>query len=132
MIRPACAATTQRGTACKGIVPLGRTYCLVHDPELAEKVAEARRRGGTTAMKLKLLAGKRQRLDTPHKLLTFVSDLALDTLSGSIDPNVSRATAYAVSLQMKLLETAEIERRLSDLEAQLQTYGAQQRGGSRW
>jgi uncharacterized coiled-coil protein SlyX len=117
--RAACAATTLRGASCRGIVPLGRTRCLVHDPELADRVAEARRRGGTTAMKLKLLAGKRQRLDTPRKLLAFVSDLALDTLSGSIEPDVSRATAYAVSLQMKLLETAEIERRLGELEERL-------------
>jgi len=127
VIRSACAATTQRGTDCKGIVPLGRTLCLVHDPDLADRVAEARRRGGTTAMKLKLLAGKRQRLDTPKKLLTFVSDLALDTLSGSIDPNVSRATAYAVSLSMRLLETADLERRLEALEAQLARQGETKR-----
>jgi len=132
MIRPACAATTQRGTACKGIVPLDRTLCLVHDPDLADRVAEARRRGGTTAMKLKLLAGKRQRLDTPKKLLAFVSNLALDTLSGSIDPNVSRATAYAVSLQMKLLETADLEQRLESLEAHMPTAGTQRRSGGHW
>jgi len=113
-------------------VPLGRTLCLVHDPDLADKVAEARRRGGTTAMKLKLLAGRRQRLDTPRKLMAFVSNLALDTLSGSIDPNVSRATAYAVSLQMKLLEASDLERRLEALEAQLPTTGAQRRVGRQW
>ena len=117
MNEPSCAATTQRGTPCKGIVPGGRTLCLVHDPELADKVQAARRHGGTVSMKLKLLQGRRQRLDTPKKLLAFVSDLALDTLSGSIEPDVSRATAYAVSLQIKLIEQADLEQRLAALEA---------------
>ena len=117
MIEPRCAATTQRGTPCRGIVPNGRTYCLVHDPELADKVQAARRRGGTVSMKLKLLQGRRQRLDSPKKLLAFCSDLVLDTLSGSVEPDVSRAVAYAVNLQIKLLEQTDLEARLAALEA---------------
>jgi hypothetical protein len=89
----------------------------VHDPELADKVQAARRRGGTVSMKLKLMQGRRQRLDSPKKLLAFCSDLALDTLSGSVEPDVSRATAYALSLQIKLLEMHDLEHRLADLEA---------------
>jgi hypothetical protein len=129
MTQPACVATTQRGTPCQGIVPGGRTLCLVHDPELADKVQAARRRGGTVSMQLKLLQGRRRRLDSPKKLLAFVSDLALDTLSGSIEPDVSRATAYAVSLQIKLIEQADLEQRLAALEAAAEP--AQHRSGRR-
>jgi hypothetical protein len=107
---------------------------LVHDPELAERVQAARRKGGTVAMKLRLLQGRRQRLDTPKKLLAFCSDLALDTLSGSIEPNVSRATAYAVSLQIKLIEVSDLQARLEALEAlaKAQPVPAAERGSGRW
>jgi hypothetical protein len=92
-------------------------------------VQAARRRGGTVSMKLKLLQGRRQRLDSPKKLLAFCSDLALDTLSGSVEPDVSRAVAYAVSLQIKLLEQADLEVRLSALE---QAAGQHQPRRGRW
>jgi hypothetical protein len=128
VIEPRCAATTQRGTPCKGIVPNGRSYCLVHDPELADKVQAARRRGGTVSMKLKLLQGRRQRLDSPKKLLAFCSDLALDTLSGSIQPDVSRAVAGALSLQVKLLEMHDLEARMQALEATTQQKGNRRHG----
>jgi hypothetical protein len=117
MTQQACAAVTQRGTPCKGIVPAGRMYCLVHDPELKDKVTAARRRGGSTAMKLKLLEGKRLKLDTPAALVRFNAGLIQDTLAATVDPGVSRAVSYAIANQLRLLETADLETRLAALEA---------------
>jgi hypothetical protein len=119
----ACAATTQRGTACRGIVPLGRSHCLVHDAELAEQVEAARRRGGTMAAKLRVLQGKRQRLDTPRALVRFVSDLLQDTLAGSVDPKVANAVINGVNAQRALVEMSDLERRLAELERVLGAQG---------
>jgi hypothetical protein len=113
----ACAATTQRGTRCRGIVPAGRSHCLAHDPELRDKVQAARRRGGTVAMKLRHLQGRRQRLDSARALVKFLGDLAQDALAGTVAPDVARTVAYCVSIQKGLIESAEIERRLARLEA---------------
>jgi hypothetical protein len=126
-----CAATTQRGTACRGIVPLGRPHCLVHDPELAEKVAAARRRGGTMAAKVRVLQGRRQKLDSPRALVRFVSDILQDTLAGSIDPKVCNAVINAVNAQRALLEAAQFDQRLAVVEEWM----SQQRAkgdGRRW
>jgi hypothetical protein len=100
-------------------------YCLAHDPERRDEVTAARSQGARKANSLRAFHGKRLKLDSASALLKFVSGLAQDTLSGVVEPDVSRAVAYAVSLQIKLVELADHERRLADLERQ---YG--QRGRS--
>jgi len=91
----------------------------MHTDELRGQVAAARRRGGTVAMKLRVLQGKRQKLDTPKALVKFVSDVMQDTLAGTIEPDVARAALYAVSIQRQLLESSTLEQRLASLEERL-------------
>jgi hypothetical protein len=128
--KPTCAATTQRGTPCRGIVPLHRAYCLAHDPELAEKVAAARRRGGTVAMKLRHLQGRRLRLDTVPALAKFTSTIVQDVVAGTIEPDVARTALYGVSIQRQLIELADVEARITQLEKAAELVG--DAGGRRW
>jgi hypothetical protein len=88
----------------------------MHAPDLADKVEAARRRGGTMAAKVRVLQGKRQKLDSPRALVRFVSDLLQDTLAGTVDPKVANAVINGVNAQRALLEAGEIEGRLADLE----------------
>jgi hypothetical protein len=88
----------------------------MHDPERAAAVEAARRRGGTTAMKLRVLQGKRAKLDTPRALVRFVSDVMQDTLAGTIQPDVARAALYGVSIQRVLIEASATEARLAAVE----------------
>ena len=119
MSQPVCTATTKGGSACRSFALPERSTCLMHTDELRGQVAAARRRGGTVAMKLRVLQGKRQKLDTPKALVKFVSDVMQDTLAGTIEPDVARAALYAVSIQRQLLESSTLEQRLASLEERL-------------
>jgi hypothetical protein len=116
MSQPVCTAATKRGSACRSFALPGRPTCLMHTPALRAQVDAARRRGGTVAMKLRVLQGKRQKLDTPRALVRFVSDVMQDTLAGQIEPDVARAALYAVSIQRVLIEATDLQTRLAEVE----------------
>jgi hypothetical protein len=125
MSQPVCTATTKAGSACRSFALPDRATCLMHTDELRGQVEAARRRGGTVAMKLRVLQGKRQKLDTPRALVKFVSDVMQDTLAGTVEPDVARAALYAVSIQRVLIEASGTEARLAAVERLL----AQRRSG---
>jgi len=114
--QPSGTATAKSGSQCRAFALPDRTTCLTHTPELAAQVEAARRRGGTAAMRLKVLQGKRSKLDTPRALVKFVADVAQDTLAGTIEPDVARAALYAVSIQRVLIEASATEARLDQVE----------------
>ena len=116
MNQPTCTATTRAGAPCRSFAPPGRPYCVMHDPEKAAAVAAARARGGTVAAKLRVLQGKRLRLDTAAALVRFTADVVQDTLAGTVEPDVARTVLYGVSIQRQLVEVADHERRLAKLE----------------
>lgn len=88
----------------------------MHDPARAAAVAAARARGGTVAAKLKILQGKRARLDSQHALVRFVSDVVQDTLAGTVEPDVARVVLYGISIQRALIEASGLEKRLAEVE----------------
>ena len=116
MSQPACTATTNGGNACRSFALPGRPYCVMHDPEKATAIAAARARGGTVAAKLRILQGKRARLDTQHALVRFVGDVVQDTLAGTVEPDVARAVLYGISIQRALIEASGLEKRLAEVE----------------
>jgi hypothetical protein len=114
--QPICTAITKRGGPCRSFALPDRPTCLMHTPELRAQVEAARRRGGTVAMKLRVLQGKRERLDTPRALVRFVASVVQDTLAGTVQPDVARAVLYGVSLQRVLIEASSLESRLAEVE----------------
>ena len=114
MTRPACGAPLERGGACQAFaLPSGR--CWNHDPARAAERRAARARGG----KVKALHCRRLKLDNPQALVKFVGDVVQDTLSGVVEPDVARAVLYGCSIQRRLLEASDLERRLLELERRL-------------
>ena len=79
-------------------------------------------------MKLRVLQGRRLKLDTPRALTRFLSDLMQDTLAGTVEPGVGRVVAYCISTQRQLLETSDLAQRLAALER----VAAGPRERSRW
>jgi hypothetical protein len=79
----------------------------------------ARRRGGQRTGQLRLLRGKRRRLDSPSALVRFTADVIQDVLAGQVEADVARVCLYGVSIQRQLLEVSDLERRLTDVEAML-------------
>jgi hypothetical protein len=121
-----CRAPTKSGRPCKGFLLPGRNVCLSHAEDLAETVQRARARGGTAAAKIRALEGKRRRLEKPAELARFLSNLAEDTLSGTVDAGVARSVAYIAAVLRQVVETSDLAKRLEALEA------AQQQGTGRW
>jgi len=113
--QPGCQGTTKHGASCRSFALPNRVYCVMHDPELADKVSAARVRGGTAAAKLRLLQGRRLRLDTPAALVRFTGGLLQDALAGTVDIDTARTIGYLVSVQLKAIEQA----RQSDVEQML-------------
>ncbi len=127
MNQPRCTASAKHGGSCRAFALPGRETCRVHAPEYAAAVQADRVRGGQMAGRLRAIEGKRKRLDSPRALVKFLSDVAVNTLSGSIDPSVSRAVVYAVATLRQTMESADLEQRLARLEQQLA-----QQGTKRW
>ena len=110
-----CRSKTKAGASCRAMVLPGRDVCIAHAPDMAEKIAAARMRGGTAAAKLRLLQGKRLRLDSPAALVKFTGGLLQDALAGTVDIDTARTIGYLVSVQLKAIEQA----RQSDVETML-------------
>jgi hypothetical protein len=113
--QPTCRAQTKQGASCRAPALPGRETCLSHTPELAEKVAAARARGGTMAAKVRILEGKRLKLDSPAAVVKFTSSVVQDCLAGTVEVEVARTTLYGLGILLKAQEQA----RQADVEAML-------------
>jgi hypothetical protein len=71
------------------------------------------------------------KLDTPTALTRFMSGLIHDTISGQLDPTVSKAVVYAVSVQQRLIELSDLEKRLEALEQVAGQQAPRRNGGYR-
>jgi hypothetical protein len=108
-----CSGITRSGTRCERSADGPNGLCWAHDPANADK----RRRLASKAGKAKPdreLAGIKQRL----------SDLADDVLAENVDKGVAAVASQvlnvylrAVSMEMKLREVEELERRMDEIEA---------------
>jgi hypothetical protein len=122
--QPRCQSARVEGSPCRGPAVLGSVWCLMHHPERADQVREARARGGAKAAKLRSLAGRRPKLDDAAGLVRFNADLVHRLLSDELEVDVVRCVVYALSLQRQLIESGDLERRLSELEQRLNGGGA--------
>ena len=120
MIQPLCRALTKTGASCRAPSLPNYDTCLSHTPELAEKVAAARRRGGTMAAKVRILEGKRLKLDSPAAVVRFTSGVVQDCLAGTIEVEIARTTLYGIGILLKAQEQAragDIETMLAEVKA---------------
>ena len=110
-----CWSKTKAGASCRAMVLPSRDVCIAHAPDMVEKIAAARMRGGTAAAKLRVLQGRRLRLDSPSALVKFTGGLLQDALAGTVDVDTARTIGYLVSVQLKAIEQA----RASDVDQAL-------------
>ena len=114
----ACKGSKEDGTSC-GSPPLrDGAFCLMHDPEHADEVAEARRLGGLRRRKEKAVEhaydfGGLGEVSQVRRLLEIA---VLDTLSLENTVPRSRTLAYLAGVALKTLEVGEFEERLRGLE----------------
>ena len=90
---------------------------MAHDPERVAQVRSARAKGGVAAGKIRALKGRRSRLDTVPALVRFTAAVIQGVIVGALHADVARVALYGVSIQRQLVETADLERRIAELEA---------------
>ncbi len=97
-------------------------FCLWHDPEHAEEVAEARRLGGQRRRRERVVAGAFEfnGLESTKDLRRILEVAVVDALG--LENSIARVRALAslVTTAAKLLETGEFEERLEAIESVLE------------
>ncbi len=124
MASRACNALKEDGSPCQAPPLHDAELCLMHSPEHAQEVAEARRLGGLRRRKEQTVASDYdfQGLGTVIEIRRLVEVAALDTLSLENSLGRSRTLAYLAQVSVNLLDKGELESRLEALEDSLQRY----------
>jgi hypothetical protein len=117
-----CQYLKAGGEPCRAQALPGRTSCIFHDPDLAAKRAEGRKRGGTVRSKPAAVLPR----STPDLPLRTVADIAAmlgttinQVRRGELDPKVGNCLAVLSGQLLRALEGGELAQRLDALEARL-------------
>lgn len=119
MAMPGCSGTKDNGQPCRAPKLRDSDYCLMHSPEHAEEMAEARRLGGLRRRREVAVSGAYEfvGLQTVADIRRILEIGVLDTLGLENSIARSRTLAYLAMAAIKLLEVGEFEQRLATLEA---------------
>jgi hypothetical protein len=93
-------------------------YCIMHSPEHAKEVQEARRLGGLRRKREVTLAGAYEfdGLGTVEGIRRLLEVAVLDTLGMENSLSRSRTIAYMAQIALKALEASDLEQRIAVLE----------------
>ena len=118
----ACTFRKPDGSACLAPPLQDGTFCLWHDPEHKDEVAEARRLGGQRRRRERVVAGAYdfEGLGSVPSIRRLVEVAAMDTLGLENSIARARALAYLAQVATSLLEKGEFEERLTAIEAVLE------------
>ena len=114
----ACKALREDGAPCQAAPLLNGDFCLMHSPEHAEEMAEARRLGGLRRRREKAVSGAYdfEGLADVAQVQRLLEIACLDTLSLENSVARSRTLAYLAQVALKALEVGELEQRIENLE----------------
>ena len=116
-----CKAKTDKGDPCRAMPMRESDYCVFHDPEHAEVVAQARSAGGQRRKREATLATAYdfQGLTSIQEIRRLIEVAAFDALGLDNTINRVRALGYLAQVATSLLEKGEMEERLQSVEAAL-------------
>ena len=124
-----CSGITATGSRCKGQAISNSEYCFSHSPEHAEARKQRASRGGKRGGRGRPQA---ELSDIKDRLRTMVQDVrngTMDRADAAVCGQLYNTLIRAVSVEIKVRETEELQRRLEELETLLER---QDKGGSRW
>ena len=118
MVIRACKALKEDGSRCQAAPLLDGDFCLMHSPEHADEMAEARRLGGLRRRREKAVSGAYafEGLGDVGQVRRLLEIAVLDTLSLENSVARSRTLAYLAQVALKTLEVGEFDERLEALE----------------
>ena len=122
MVKSNCSAITTGGQQCGAARLRESAFCLWHDPEHADVVAEARRVGGGRRRKEATIsvAYDFEGLGSVPQIRRLVEVAVIDTLSLENSVSRSRALTYLAHTAAQLLEAGDLEERLARIEQTLE------------
>ena len=111
-----CSAPNKDGSACNA-TPGPSGLCRWHSPEMADRIAEGRRRGGK-ARSNAARAKKQAPLNvlTPIELQAVLSSSIARVLGGQIEPGVANSVAGLARALVAVREATTLEERIAELE----------------
>jgi len=117
-----CQGQTKNGGQCQRPVLPGNRFCSQHDPDRAEERSEIASLAGRAARPRLVLPD----VDTTPACPTnatgipaFTAKLIDATVRGKLDVRVANSAYYGLGLILKAVETAELERRVAELEQKM-------------
>ena len=113
-----CIGFKEDGQPCHAPKLQEGDYCLMHSPEHAEEVAEARRLGGLRRRREVAVSGAYDfvGLHSVPDIRRLLEVAVLDTLGLENSIARARTLAYLATTAIKLMEAGEFEQRLASLE----------------
>ena len=118
MIRRQCAFRLPSGEPCRAAPLRDGDFCLMHSPEHAQEVQEARRLGGLRRKREATLSGAYdfEGLETVSGIRRLIEVAVLDTLGMENSMSRNRTLAYLAQVALRTLEVGDLEKRISVLE----------------
>ena len=117
-----CAYRKEDGQPCRAAPLKEGEFCVMHSPEHAEEMGEARRLGGLRRRREVAVSGAYDfaGLERVADIRRILEVAVLDTLGLENSIARARTLAYLAMTAIKLLETGELEERLASLENAIQ------------
>ena len=117
-MRRQCAYRQHGGEPCRAAPLRDSEFCLMHSPEHAKEVQEARRLGGLRRKREATVIGayEFEGLSTVDGIRRLLEVAVLDTLGMENSISRSRTLAYLAQVALRTLEVGDLEERIAALE----------------
>lgn len=121
-----CSAKTKAGTPCRA-KPTDDGYCTFHSPARAEAQKAAHKKGGATSPAKTITLDGTTTLDSAAKVNELLDKIIAEvadttpTIGGAFNLKKARTVGYLAGIKLRAFEVADIEERLSALEARFGT-----------
>ena len=118
MMRRLCAFRGPTGKPCQSPPLHDSEFCLMHSPEHAQEVQDARRLGGLRRKREATLSGAYdfEGLETASGIRRLIQVAVLDTLGMENSISRNRTLAYLAQVALRSLEVGDLEERIIALE----------------
>ena len=113
-----CAYRSKTGEPCRAAPVKDSQYCIMHSPEHAQEIQEARRLGGLRRRREVTVSGAYdvESLSSIEGIRRLIEVAIIDTLSMENSISRNRTIAYLALAALRTYEVSELEQRISALE----------------
>jgi hypothetical protein len=111
-----CKHIKTDGESCQAIAMKGSDYCFSHNPDTQIEKHLAVVKGGLNSKKVNLDLEPLS-IKTPQEVSMLLEDTINGVRSGELPPNIANTIGYLAGHALKALETADLQEKVTELEA---------------